>query len=166
MRSVIATAHKLADGERLHGLIGLHETPQEFRIETAVGMCDEGPSDAEHTREADEGPLGELGQLAVKPGRQIFADLANLLFDHVKVVEHPFGGGCDGAAFVYRARNRPVRGEQYLFVIAQARAERTPETRLARDGLCCREAARVLLQPLDAEDFLAQDLFAVPMRTH
>ena len=81
------------------------------------------------------------------------------------VVEHPFGGGRDGAALVDRVRNRTVRGEQHFFVVAQARAERTPEAGLPRDGLRRREAARMLLQPFDAEDFLAQDLFVVPMRT-
>jgi hypothetical protein len=84
----------------------------------------------------------------------------------VVVVEHPLGGGRDGAPLVHGARDRPIRGEQRFFVVAQARAERAAEAGLAGDGLGGGQAARVLLEPFDAEDFFAQDLLVVPVGAH
>src|SRR4030095_2892401 len=68
---------QLADGQRLHLLIGVHETAQSLRIETAVAVRDVCPRDAEHTRIADERPAAELGQLPVEARRQIVLDLAD-----------------------------------------------------------------------------------------
>ena len=155
---------ELADGQRRDTLIGAHETAQRLRFEPAVGMGNIGPGDAEHPREPGERALGQLGQLAVEAGRQILADLADLLLDHVVVVEHPLGGGGDAAAFVHGPGDGPVGRQHDLFVVAQAGAQRTAEFRPARDALRGRERLGVLLQALGAEDLLAQDLLVVPMR--
>ncbi len=84
---------ELADGQRLGALIGADEAAQDVRIEIAVGMRDERPGNAEHPRIAGERPVGEFRQLAVVTGRQVVANLADLFFDEVIVVQQPFGGG-------------------------------------------------------------------------
>ncbi len=156
---------QLADGQRFDFLVRAHETPQCLGLEAAVGVRHEGPGDAEHARETGEMSFRELGELAVKAGRQVLADLADLLLDDVVVVQHPLGGRGDAASLVDRAGDGAVRGQQYLLVVAQARVERAAEAGLARDRLGFGEAARVPLQPLEAEDLLAQDLLVVPMGT-
>src|SRR5208337_346265 len=50
---------ELADGERLHFLIRADEANQHLGVETAIGMSDEGPGDAEHSRIAGERPIRE-----------------------------------------------------------------------------------------------------------
>ena len=52
---------ELANGERLHLLIGANEANQHLGVETAIGMGDEGPGDAEHPGIARERPNRELG---------------------------------------------------------------------------------------------------------
>ena len=103
MRSVIATAHSSPIVSGWTRLVGAHEAAQHLGVEAAVGVRDEGPGEAEHARIAGERPVGELGQLAVVARRQVVADLADLLFDEVVVVEQPFGGRRDGPALVDRA---------------------------------------------------------------
>jgi len=90
---------ELSRRQRLNALIGTHEPAQHFGIEAAVGVSDEGPCHAEHPRKAGERTSGQLRQLPVVAGRQIVADLADLLFDEVIVVEQPLGGRSDRTAF-------------------------------------------------------------------
>ena len=73
---------------------------------------------------ARERPVGELRQLAVEAGRQVLADLADLLFDDVVVVEQPLGGRRDRPALARGSRDGAIRREQYRLVVTQPRAER------------------------------------------
>ena len=82
---------QLADVERLHALVGVHEARQHVSVEPAVGVRDKGPRDAEDTRIALQMAVGELGQLPIVRGRQIFLDLAYLFLDDVEIVEQPLG---------------------------------------------------------------------------
>src|SRR5580693_8209243 len=60
---------ELTDGERLHLLIGPNEANQHLGVETAIGMRDEGPGDAEHSRIAGERPIREFRELTIIAGR-------------------------------------------------------------------------------------------------
>ena len=127
---------QLADGQRFDGLIGAHEAPQGLGIEAAVGVRDECPGDAEHARKSGERSVGELGQLAIEARRQVLADLADLFFDHVVVVEHPLGGRRDAATFVHRAARWNGRPRAVPFrCCAGERASERPKPGLTRDGL-------------------------------
>ena len=59
---------KLTDGERLHLLIGPNEANQHLRVETAIGMGDKGPGDAEHSGIAGERPVREFRKLTIIAG--------------------------------------------------------------------------------------------------
>src|ERR1700735_1954728 len=67
---------KLADGERLYALVGVDEAAENFGIELAVGVGDVVPRDCENARVALHIARIELGQLAVKARRKIFANVA------------------------------------------------------------------------------------------
>ncbi len=56
---------QFANRERLLLLIGVDEGAPGIDIEAAVGVRDERPDESEHPRQSGEGPVGELGQLAV-----------------------------------------------------------------------------------------------------
>ena len=62
---------QFANGERLYLLIGSDETNQHLGVETAIGMGDEGPGDAEHPGVTGERPSRELRELPVVTGRQV-----------------------------------------------------------------------------------------------
>ena len=100
MRSVIATAQSSPIVSGCDLLVGAHEAPQRLGVEAAVGVGDKGPGHAEHPRISGERPVGELGQLPVVARRQIVADLADLLFDDVIVVDQPFRRRRDRASFL------------------------------------------------------------------
>ena len=89
---------KFADHQRLNLLVGADIAGQHRADHQTVGMGDIGPGQTENPRVSGELTLGQLGQLAVIAGWQIVADLAQLLFDQVKVVQKPFSGGHDGLA--------------------------------------------------------------------
>jgi hypothetical protein len=114
---------QLADRQRLNALVGAHEAAQYLRIEAAVGMRDEGPGHAENPRIPGERPACELRQLAVVAWRQIVADLADLLFDEVVVVEQPLGGRRNGPPFADRARDVAIGLEQYGLIFFEAHRE-------------------------------------------
>ena len=60
---------ELTDGERLHLLIGPNEANQHLWVESAIGVRDEGPGDAEHSRIARERASREFRKLTVIAGR-------------------------------------------------------------------------------------------------
>jgi hypothetical protein len=153
---------QLADRQRLNALVGAHEAAQHLLIEAAVGMRDEGPGHAENPRIPGERPAGELRQLAVVARRQIVADLAYLLLDQVVVVEQPLGGRRNGAPFAHRARDAAIGLKQYRLVFPEAYRERAPGDRSRGDALGRGQAFGMLLEALDAEELLADRLFAIP----
>ena len=155
---------QFADGERLHALVGAHEPAQCLRVEVAVGVGHEGPGDAKHPRVSHEGSARELWQLPVEARRQILADVADLRFNEMVIVEQPFRGRSDGALFAHRPSDGAIGREQHGFVVAQPCAERWATYRLRCDLLCDGEAGRMLLETLDAEELCAQELVIVPGR--
>ncbi len=130
----------------------------------AVGMRDKGPGKAKHPGIAREWPLAELGQLAIVAGRQVIADLADLRFHQVVVVQQPFGRGHHGPAALQFRRAGPVGREQYVGIVIEAAAQRAHARRLRRDRLGRGKALRMLLQPLDAEQLLPHWRLVIPRR--
>ena len=155
---------QLADGERLDALIGVDEAAEEVGVETAVGVGDIGPRDAEDAREAGKGSAGELGQLAIISGRQVAADLENLLLDDVIIVEDPFRRRGDRVAGFDRCRDRTVGAEEEGLVFSEPRGKGRPAGRARLDLLGLRQRAGMLFQALGTEELLADELLIVPDR--
>ena len=110
---------ELADRERLHALVGAHEADERLGIEVAVGVRDERPGQTEDSRVPGERPARELRQQAIEAARQVVADLADLLFDDVEVVDEPLGRRRDGPLLADRVADRTIRGEQHATVVAE-----------------------------------------------
>jgi hypothetical protein len=114
-------------------------------------MRDEGPRHAEHPRITGERSGSQLRQLAVVAGRQIVANLADLLFDEVVVVEQPLGGRRDCTTFADRLRDGAISVEENRLVVLQPRGEGSPGRRRRGDRLGRRKALGMLLEALDTE---------------
>ncbi len=155
---------QLADRQQLDGLVGVEEALQDVRIEVAVGVRDERPRDAEDARVAGERTVLELRQLAIEAARKQRAHLADLLVDEVVVVEQPLRRRGIGIAALGRQRARAIGREQRVGVVVQATVQRRHARRAPRDRLRRGEAAAVLLQPIDAEQLLADRRLAGPHR--
>ncbi len=155
---------ELANGQRLDILVGTNKALQHLEVEAAVGVGDEGPGHTEHAGIACERPVGELRQLPVIAGGEIGADLADLLFDDMKIVDQPFGCGCDRVTGVDGFGDGPVCAEQHGFVVGKAAGQRVPSIRLCCHRLRNSEAPGVLFEALYAEQLFPNRLSAVPKR--
>ena len=136
---------QLADRERRHVLVGAHEATECVRVEAAVGERDVGPGHAVDAREAGELGLGQLRQRAVVAGREVLADLTDLLVDDVEVVDEPLGGGRDPAFLADRLAHLAQAREQDPAVLGDAprEAPAPPPSHVAvREG----EVASLLLE--------------------
>ena len=142
---------QLADAEGLDGLIGAHEPRQRFWIEPAVGVGDERPGDTEDPRIAGQRTAAQLRQLTIISRRQVGADLTDLFFDEMVVVEEPFRGRRDRPALGGRLGDAAIGLEQDLLVLPQPVDETSPRRAFGVDGLAGRQALGMLLEPLDAE---------------
>ncbi len=127
-------------------------------------MGDEGPSDAEHPRIAREWPSGELGELAIVTRRQIRMNLMDLLFHEVIIVDQPLRCGRYWAAVIDRFYRGTIRAEQRRPVVGESSRQRLPLRRSRRHDLRDCKAARVTLEPLNAEEFFANGALAIPRR--
>ena len=87
MRRVIGHRPQLADGERPDLLIGADVAPQLLGVEPAVCVRNESPGHGEDLWQTREGTRRELGKLSIISSRQIGADVADLLFDHMEIVD-------------------------------------------------------------------------------
>ena len=155
---------EFADGQRLHLLIGSDEANQHFGVETAIGMGDEGPGDAEHPRIARERPNGELGKLAIVAGRQIRVNLMDLLFHEMIIVDEPFRRGRYRATVIDRLYRGTIGVEQRRPVVGESPRQRLPLGRSRRHDLRDCKAARMVLEALNAEQFFANGVLAIPRR--
>ena len=155
---------QFADGQFLDALICAHEPGEDVGIEQAVRVGDIGPGDAQHPRIARERSLGELRQLLIVAGRQILADLADLHFHDVVVVDKPLGGRRDRTPAPDRIDQRPVVFEEGDGIFIEAPGDRPPLDRQGGDRLRPGEADRMLLQALGIEELRSDGLDVVPWR--
>ncbi len=146
---------QFADGERPVLLVGAYEAPQRLGVEAAVGMRDEGQRQRIDARVARQLAALKLRQLAVVADRQVFAYLAQLVFDDVEVIDEPLGCGRDGALPANRLGERTVGREKLARVIFEARQERAAAPRPFRHLVLGGERRGVLLKALAAEQLFA-----------
>jgi hypothetical protein len=153
---------KLADRERLNFLIGFDVCDQSIRIETTVSVGDERPGQAKHTGIPDERAGDELRELAIVTGGQIRADLTDLLLHQMIVVDQPLRGRRDRAALVDGRHDRAIRRKKHRAIVGESGGQRHSTSRLCGHDLSDRQAARVGLQPFEAEQFFTDGRFIVP----
>ena len=123
-------------------------------VDVTIGVGDEGPGQAENPRVALQGTLGQLGELAVEPVREVLADRPERVVHHVKVVEKPLGGGGERADLADHRGDRAIALEEHTSAVAHARREGTAAPALGQEALGG-EVLGVLLQPLGTEQFRA-----------
>ena len=155
---------QFADRERLLLLIGVDEGAPGIDIEAAVGVRDERPDQPEHPRQAGKGTVGELGQLAIISRRKVQPDFANLALDEMEIVDQPFRGGGDRGLVVHRRADRAIGVDQARFIGRQAVEQRMAQLAVRLDGLGARQASRMLLHPLGAQELFANGRRIVPRR--
>ena len=105
------------------------------------------------------GPRRQLGQLAVVVGRQVVADLAELLVDDREVVDEPLCSRRDRSFVLDGAGQEAIRLHQDPAVLGDPWPDRLPSPVLGADLLRLGKRPGVFLQALDAEE-LGEDRFA------
>ncbi len=151
---------EFADLQRLHALIGVDEAGQHQWIEAAVGVGDIGPSQRQHARGALERAVGDLGQTAMKSGRQAGADRPHLFLHQIEIIHQPARRRGDRMALAHRRHGGDIGRPKHPLVIGNPRLQ--PAAIDARDARVHFAGQRlaVLFQPLDTEQF-AVDRLAV-----
>ena len=142
----------LAQAQLAGLLVGLQEVHQQVLVEGAVGVGDEGPGDPVDARQAVERLVLQHRQRTVVAARQRGVDLRQLRLDEVEVVEQPFRRRADVVPGRGLAADEAVRGAQRTDVAAQPREEGRPRPAHRCGVLRQAQAARMLREPLRAED--------------
>ena len=146
---------QLAEREFAGRFVGLEEVDQQFFVEGAVGVRDEGPGDAVDARQADQRLVLQHRQIAEIAARQAVGDLAQLRFDQMEVVEQPFGRRAHVVAGLGLPADVVVRLAQDADVVAQARKEGGRSRGRKARGMGDAEADAMLGKAFGAEDFRA-----------
>ena len=90
----------------------------------------------------------ELGKLPVIPGREVFADLPEVLFDDVEVVDEPLRGRRDRPLFPNGVGDRAIGLEKDAPVFRQTRKERLSFSKPLRQAVLGTQLLRELLEAL------------------
>src|SRR6185369_12954744 len=151
---------QLSDGQWLHALESADEALQRIAIESAVGVSNERPGEAEHAWIALESTFGKLGELAVEPGREILADVADDLVDDVEVVDEPFRRRHDRAFLPDHPGERAIALEQDTPAIPHAWRQGTAEPAFEQSPLV-RDPLGVLLESVGAEQLVPDGILGV-----
>ena len=88
--------------------------------------------------------------------------MANLLLRDMEVVEQPFVRGRDGAVLANSLLDASVRAQEHAAVLLEPPGQVTTDSRAGGGVLSGRKALGMLLEALDAEEFLANELFVIP----
>ncbi len=155
---------KLADREGLNFLIRVDVGHEDIGIETAVGVGDKRPRHAEDAGVTRERSGDEFWQLAVIARRQIGADLTDLPFHQMKIVDQPLSRRRDLAPIVDRLHDRPIGRQEDRGIVGKSGGERPAPCRTGSHGLSDRKTLCMRLKTLDAEQFLTDRLLAIPWR--
>ena len=152
---------QLADRERRDRLVAVQEAHQLLPVEAAVAVADELHGQGVDARVARELPRGELGQLAVVAPRQVLAHVADLGRDQVEVVEEPLRRRRDELPPVHVVGHAEVGLAQDAGVVVEAREDVPRRAAGVRvEGEAGREGLGPLLEPLDAQQLVAQGLLS------
>ena len=146
---------QLAEREGCHRLVGRDEPGQAVRVDAAVAVRDRLECEVVDARKAGGRTLGEAWKFAAVTLRQVSLRRADLLVDQVEIVDQPFRGGRDAAAFRHFHRQQVAHARQDRFVVGEARQQpvgRTVRGQPMRD----REVPAVLFHLLDAEELRPQ----------
>ena len=150
---------KLADGQRSDRLVAVDESQKLRPVEATVAVTDELHGHRVNAGMARELTQGELGELAVVPSRQILLHVPDLGRYEMEVIEKPFCRWSDVLPFVDIAGQNPARPAQNAGVVLEAGQDVSrpaPEKRI--HGESRRQGLGPLLQPLDAQELVAQGL--------
>ena len=134
---------QLTDGERLHTLVGRHKAAQQFRVESAVRVRNEGPCHTEHAWIVLQVTGRQFGQLSVEARRHVIADLAKLFVDNVEVIDQPLGCGGNLMLLMNRPGNGPVGFQQHAPVLQDTRSEQPTRPRFGEHDLRSRKERAV-----------------------
>ncbi len=148
---------QLTDDERRDLLKGAEKELDVPFVDATFGVRDEGDGDLVHARIAGQRADRELGQLAVIAAREALCHVADVLLDHVEVVEEPLAGRSDIDVARRRLAEACVRVDQDLPRLIQAGEERGSPARSHSDAepLLAREDPRALREMLGAEQLPA-----------
>ncbi|GAA0769000.1 hypothetical protein GCM10009076_29760 [Erythrobacter ramosus] len=150
--------------KRLYTLIRRQEAFERLRVEVAVGMSNECPRKTKDARIAREWAVGELGQLAIKAGRQIFSDFADLRFDEMVIVEQPFSRRHNITIIFEFDGACAVSSQQNDCIVIEAGAQ----PRYGRRSVCYRlrfcEGNSMLLETLQPKYLVADWRCVAPQR--
>ena len=102
-------------------MIRTHEKRQQLRVEAAVGMGHQCPGNAINAGIARQHTFGQLGQFPIITFGQVDVDIADLLFDHMKIIQEPFRRRRDGMLLMYRLGNVFIGIEQHPAILAHPR---------------------------------------------
>ena len=155
---------ELPDREGLNLLIRVDVGNQDLGIKAAVGVSDKGPSHAEDAGITSERAGDEFRELAVIARRQIGADLTDLRFHQMKIVDQPFSRRRDLAPVVDRLHDRSIGRQEDRGIVAKSGGQSQAPGRMGSYGLRDRKTLRVRLEALDAEQFLTDRLLVIPWR--
>src|SRR5271165_5182895 len=155
---------KLTDREGLNFLIRVDVGNEDIGIETAVGVGNKRPRHAEDAGITSERAGDEFWELAIIARRQIGADLPDLPFHQMKIVDQPLSRRGDLAPIVDRLHDRPIGRQEDRGIVGKSDGERPAPCRTRSYGLSDRKTLRMRLKALDAEQFLTDRLLAIPWR--
>src|SRR3546814_10820044 len=136
-----------------------------FKQKTAYEMrISDWSSDVCSSDLTGKGTIGELGQLAIITRREVQPHFANLPLDEMEIVDQPFRGRGDRGLAVHRRADQAIGVDQARFVGRQAVEQGMAQLPVRLDGLGERQASRMLLHSLDAEERFANGRRVVPRR--
>jgi len=88
----------------------------------------------------------------------------NLLFNEVIIVDQPFRRVRYGATIIDRFYGGTILDEQRRAVVDESPRQKAPFGRSRRHDLRDCKAARMVLEPLNAEEFFANGALGIPRR--
>ena len=156
---------KLTDREGLNFLIRVDVGNEDIGIETAVGVGDKRPCHAEDAGITRERAGDEFWELAVIARRQIGADLTDLPFHQMKIVDQPLSRRRDLPPIVDRLHDRSIGRQKDRAIVGKSGGQRQAAGRTGSYGLRDRKTFCMRLKALDAEQFLTDWAARYPTAT-
>ena len=158
---------ELAHSERRDPLILAHEQRDVIERDVAFGVRDQLDRYFVHARIIRQRAVRELRQLLIVAAREIRSYLPDVLLHDVVIVEQPLAGGADYVGLVFRGCAETLVNfcEDVSRIIETLEQRAVASLFLRRKQLVLpRDVARVLRQPVRAEDFTTDGTCELPIR--